>query len=102
MNHIDTYLSAFKPKIAQLDQIINDNQSFLLVGHRSPDGDCIGSMLGFGKWLNNKGKQTHYIVPTPYPQSLSRMTGIEKIKNMEDNQNFPHADIAIYLDLGAK
>jgi len=41
MSHLEKYNPDIIPKINELREIISKNNSFLLVGHRNPDGDCI-------------------------------------------------------------
>ena len=40
--------------------------SYLLIGHREPDGDCISSQLALAWFLQRSGKQTHLISPGPF------------------------------------
>ena len=47
-----------KPKIIQrIIDSIRASQTFCVVGHVRPDGDCIGSQLGLGLALKNLGKE---------------------------------------------
>lgn len=45
------------PKIIdRILEVIRERQTFCVVGHVRPDGDCIGSQLGLGLALQNQGK----------------------------------------------
>ena len=45
------------PKIIdRILEAIREHQSFCIVGHMRPDGDCIGSQLALGLALKNEGK----------------------------------------------
>ena len=43
-------------QLAQMDQLISTAQSVLVVCHKSPDGDAIGSSLGMAEYLRLRGK----------------------------------------------
>ncbi len=46
------------PKIIdRILEILREHQTFCIVGHVRPDGDCIGSQLGLALALQNEGKQ---------------------------------------------
>jgi len=57
------------PKI--LDRIVDairENQTFCIVGHMRPDGDCVGSQLGLGLALQAEGKKVWCWNQDPIPQ----------------------------------
>jgi phosphoesterase RecJ-like protein len=43
--------------VHKIVQAIRDNETFCVVGHIRPDGDCIGSQLGLAFALQNAGKK---------------------------------------------
>ena len=46
------------PKVIdRIIETIREHQTFCVVGHVRPDGDCIGSQLGLAMALQNEGKQ---------------------------------------------
>ncbi len=46
------------PKVIdRIIETIREHQTFCIVGHVRPDGDCIGSQLGLALALQNEGKQ---------------------------------------------
>ena len=46
------------PKVIdRILEILREHQTFCIVGHVRPDGDCIGSQLGLALALQNQGKQ---------------------------------------------
>lgn len=71
MTHIRTYASQFMPQLAEFKTIINSNSSFLLVGHSRPDGDCLGSMLALGHWIEKQGKHVYYTASRNHVPSLN-------------------------------
>ena len=46
------------PKIIdRIIEVIRENETFCIIGHVRPDGDCIGSQLGLALALKNEGKK---------------------------------------------
>ena len=52
-----------------LDEIRN-HDSFCVVGHQRPDGDCVGSQLALSMALRNQGHQVHCWNQDPLPSKL--------------------------------
>lgn len=50
---------------------IRQHQTFCIVGHIRPDGDCIGSQLGLGYALRNLGKKVTCWNEDPLPDKLA-------------------------------
>ena len=51
----------------------------LLVGHRNPDGDAIGSTLAMRRFLEPLGHAVDVAVPSPYPAFLDFLAGVEDV-----------------------
>ena len=66
-------------QLAQLNQLISHAQNILITCHKSPDGDAIGSSLGWADYLRSLGKNATVIVPDQYPDFLKWMPNTEKI-----------------------
>jgi bifunctional oligoribonuclease and PAP phosphatase NrnA len=47
-----------RTELQQLRRLLLEKSSFLLTSHQDPDGDSIGSLIGFDRCLKNLGKQT--------------------------------------------
>ncbi len=45
-----------KPEIEKFNSFMNEANRFLLTSHQDPDGDSIGSLIGLGRFLLEKGK----------------------------------------------
>jgi len=45
---------------------LEEGEIFVILGHREPDGDCIGSQLGLGLFLSRRGKEVHLVSPGPF------------------------------------
>lgn len=61
-----------KPKIIQrILEGIRGSETFCVIGHVRPDGDCIGSQLGISLALKNLGKQVVCWNEDPVPEKLA-------------------------------
>ena len=59
------------PKVIdRIIETIREHQTFCIVGHVRPDGDCIGSQLGLAMALQNEGKQVVCWNEDPAPDKL--------------------------------
>lgn len=48
---------------------IENHDCFYVLGHREPDGDCIGSQLALASFLKSIGKRTHVLSSGPFTRS---------------------------------
>jgi bifunctional oligoribonuclease and PAP phosphatase NrnA len=56
--------TAYVPQ--ELLDFITENKRFLLVGHKEPDGDCIGSQLALASALHRMGKEAQVYSAGPF------------------------------------
>ena len=70
-----------------LNQLIEDAQHIVLCCHKSPDGDALGSMLGWAEYLRLRGKEPLIIVPDAFPDFLRWLPGIEKVKRYDKHKD---------------
>ena len=66
-------------QLALMDQLISDAQTVLVVCHKSPDGDAIGSSLAWAEFLRQRGKDATVMVPDQYPDFLKWLPNTDKI-----------------------
>jgi len=90
-------------QLAQLSQLISDAQTILITCHKSPDGDAIGSCLGWAEYLRSLGKEAIVIVPDQYPDFLQWLPNTEKIIRYDKHKDkadmlFRIADLVFCLD----
>ena len=87
----------------QAGKLIDNSKKILLTSHISPDGDAIGSTLGFYHMLTKLGKNVTVMVPNRYPAFFKWMPGIEKVVIMEENKAesvkiFKESDLIFCID----
>ena len=64
----------------KLKNIIEGNSKFLLIGHESPDGDCLGSLLAFSEFLKSLKKEVEIACRDAIPDVFSFLPGVESVK----------------------
>jgi len=87
----------------QLRTLILHADTILCVCHRSPDGDAIGSLLGWSECLRQMGKEPQMIVPDQFPDFLQWMPNTEKIIRYDRHKEgcdwtIANADLIFCLD----
>ena len=93
-------------QVAQLSHLISDSQNSIITCHKSPDGDAIGSSLGWAEYLRSLGKEPTVIIPDQYPDFLAWMPNTEKIVRYDKHREkcdmlFKIADLVFCLDYNA-
>lgn len=89
--------------IKELKDILSSPKKVVIIPHRNPDGDAIGSALGLYHVLANQGHQAQVISPNDLPNFLNWMPGVETIKIYEKQEQetqriLSEADIIFTLD----
>jgi phosphoesterase RecJ-like protein len=69
--------------ISAVKELLSKPQKIVIVPHKNPDGDAIGSTLGLWHYLKNSGQEAVIITPNDYPKFLKWMPGNEHILNYE-------------------
>jgi phosphoesterase RecJ-like protein len=55
-----------KPAPKSLLEFVEGHDCFYILGHREPDGDCIGSQLALASMLQSMGKRVHVLSSGPF------------------------------------
>ncbi|MDX1470384.1 MAG: bifunctional oligoribonuclease/PAP phosphatase NrnA [Flavobacteriaceae bacterium] len=92
-----------KNDVESVKKLISTPKNIIIVAHKNPDGDAIGSSLGLYHYLNIMGHKATVIVPNDYPEFLKWMPGTETIVNYEASKDtsdilINSADIIFTLD----
>lgn len=83
-------------QIDSLKEMINRSSNIAIFGHDNVDGDCIWSMLGFGKLLEKLGKKVTY--HTSFDVPMSRFDWIEGIDKISTDFDFKPRDMIVLVD----
>lgn len=89
--------------IRQVTEWIDKAGNIIILSHKNPDGDAIGSGLGLYNYLTEAGKNATFIIPDQIPQYLSWMPGFEKIVVQKSQpaqaaELVEHADLIFFAD----
>ncbi len=85
---------------AEIGEILQHHQKFVLISHVRPDGDAIGSQLALGYALMAAGKTVYLINEDGLPDNLTFMAGAEAIQLPPE---IPlDVEVAIALDTATK
>ena len=61
-------------------------RDIVLVSHRNPDGDAVGSILAMGDVLRQRGHSVHLLLPSEYPAIYNWMPGVDSIQIYDQQQ----------------
>lgn len=89
--------------IQKTKSYILNASDIVIVTHTSPDGDAMGSSLGFAHFLRSIDKSVTVIVPNSYPKFLKWMPSVARVVNFEEERErcervFNEADLIFALD----
>jgi len=75
-------------------KMISDVNNIVIVAHKNPDGDAIGSGLALYTYLTSIGKNTTFILPDLMPNNLKWLPNVDKIVTYKTTQAEADAIIA--------
>lgn len=95
-----------KQEIIKVKQLLSSPKKIVIVSHKNPDGDAIGSSLGLYHYLVKHNHNVDVIMPNDYPNFLKWMPKENIVTNYEatvesSNSNINNADIIFTLDFNA-
>ncbi len=78
-------------------------KKIVITGHRSPDGDALGSTLALSHYLKTKGFENTVLLPDDYPAFLHWMKGNDEVQIFDSNPEkgvelIVEADLVFTLD----
>lgn len=71
--------------IEKLLPVLQPQKKAVIIPHKSPDGDAMGSTLGLYHYLTGKGLSCTVISPNAYPEFLDWLPGNETVKRYDNN-----------------
>jgi bifunctional oligoribonuclease and PAP phosphatase NrnA len=84
-------------QVQQAMALIERAQRIALLAHERPDGDCLGSVLGFAQILRQLGKMCVPACADPAPRSFTFLPSVETLQTTLGDEQF---DLVIALDAG--
>jgi len=83
-----------KKDIIELKQLLSTPRKIVIVPHKNPDGDAMGSSLAMYHYLLQFGHKASVIVPNDYPKFLKWLPGDRSVMIYESNVKKAKAEIA--------
>lgn len=74
-----------KNDILDIKQLLATPKKVVIIPHKNPDGDAIGSTLGLYHYLKLKGHDAIVISPNDYPEFLKWIPGEDSILKYDEN-----------------
>lgn len=90
-------------RFKELQSFLETPKNIVIIGHRNPDGDAMGSTLGLGHYLSKKGHIVQVLVPNDGPEFLHWLPGYENIyrfdkQNTQAQRSIRNSEIIFLLD----
>ncbi|WP_411894601.1 DHH family phosphoesterase [Winogradskyella sp. A2] len=95
-----------KAHISEIKSLLKTPKNVVIVPHKSPDGDAMGSTLGLYHYLKMYNHNAKVIAPNDYPEFLKWLPGDEKVLIFETQAEectelIEQADLIFTLDFNA-
>jgi phosphoesterase RecJ-like protein len=92
--------------ISEIKQLLKEPKKIVIVPHKNPDGDAMGSTLGLCNYLRQYGHDAIVIAPNNYPNFLKWIPGDDEVLIYEDHpdlgdKKIEAAEIIFTLDFNA-
>ncbi len=93
-------------EIAEIKQLIEYPKGIVIISHRNPDGDAIGSSLGLRLFLEKFGHSAKVVFPSDYPLTFDFLDGIDQSIIFDSERSkaieiIKKADILVCLDFNS-
>ena len=93
-------------EILILKQALSNKSNIVIVGHKNPDGDAIGSCLGLANFLKQLEHQVTVVMPNDFPEFLKWIPETQTIINYEQHRDnvkncLSEANLIFTLDFNA-
>ncbi len=95
-----------KSDITELKEVLSSPKKIVIVPHKNPDGDAMGSTLGLWHYLKGNDHDAIVIAPNDYPNFLKWLPGTNEVliyeqNEKEGNASIEAADLIFTLDFNA-
>ena len=93
-------------QVSKLRDIIENNERCVVVAHKNPDGDAVGSSLACALYLRSLGKKADVVLPNAFPDFLRWLPSADEVIVFENDKEAAEsaiaaADVLFCLDFNA-
>lgn len=107
-NHIQRFkkVRMTHQDIEEIKKLLSSRKRIVIIAHKNPDGDAMGSSLGLYNYLLRKNHQVKVVTPNGYPSFLQWLPGDDKVIEHSESPDkaeaaIKKADIIFCLDFNA-
>jgi phosphoesterase RecJ-like protein len=98
--------SLTKNELAEVKTLLAAPREIVIITHKNPDADAMGSSLGLYNYLLKKNHRVTVITPTSYPKELHWMSGNDKSVDFKAEPRkaasiIDQSEVIFFLDLNA-
>ena len=95
-----------KSELLLLQDLLSTPKNIVIVPHKNPDGDAMGSTLGLLQYLNKKGHRATVVSPNDYPKFLKWLPFEDSVikydlQNQQALRFIKEADLIFTLDFNS-
>ena len=95
-----------KETFDQIRTLLERPKRIVVVGHKNPDGDAIGSCLGLGFFLRERGHDVQVLMPNDFPEFLKWLPGCDTLITYDKDtakvkKSILEAELIFTLDFNA-
>lgn len=83
-------------ELMQLMTLLKNAHRIVILGHSAPDGDAMGSTLGWSEYLRHLGKQVTIVMPNPAADFLKWLPGAQTVLYYTEEEHQAKARKAIH------
>ncbi len=89
--------------LSDLKDFLRSPRKILVVSHRNPDGDALGSTLAMALYWRKNGHQVTVVFPSPFPGNFDWMPGVDEVLIFDDQEEvvkeaIDAADLFVFAD----
>lgn len=95
-----------KSELLLLQDLLSTPKNIVIIPHKNPDGDAMGSTLGLLQYLNKKGHRATVVSPNDYPKFLKWLPFEDSVikydlQNQQALRLIKEADLIFTLDFNS-
>jgi phosphoesterase RecJ-like protein len=84
-------------------QVVENGKRFVVLAHKNPDGDAVGSTLAVCRFLRSIGKEAAVVLPNAFPAFLAWVPGADGVMFYDTDRErcdsvIATADVLVCLD----
>lgn len=95
-----------KETVVIINTLLKSPKRIVIVGHKNPDGDAVGSCLGLSFFLKQRGHEVQVIMPNDFPEFLKWLPGCSSLITYDREagrvkETIAKAEVIFTLDFNA-